>query len=623
MMPDDNRRRRTPILPNSIVASATLLNDAKQGRILPPEGWMNEAWHYYDAVPEVRFATNYLQNAGSRIRLMAARIGQSGDEPEPIDSGPAFDAMEQLAGGTTGQSEMMGDFFVHLSVPGICYLAGEPSGSEVESDPFNTWQVLSADELTKEQGRYRVAMGPANRDFRHLAPDALVCKVWRSHKRWHFRPDSPMRACLTVLRELELLGMHVDATAVSRLAGAGILVVPTEITFPVSEKNRDAADPFVAELMDAMLTPIRDRDAASAVVPFVIRVPGEWVDKITHLTFASPLDEKAMSLREEAITRFASGVDLPAEVVKGLANSNHWTAWQIEESAVKLHIEPMAEAACAGLTKGYLHPALKAASAFDQDIIVWYDTTELKVRPDRSQDAKDVFAADAIGAAALRRETGFDESDAPSDDETQRKVLLEILDKVPTLAPIILPLLGINLTWPAEEPLPGPRGTSSGMPVAAPGAPVAPGTEPTAPVAPAVPGGPPDTQNAPPPPPGSNAALAAGGALAHEDALLAACDGLVVRALERAGSRLRSVARSEGMVLAGPADTLHLVAALDLRTAHLDDMLEGAWERVPVLAERYAVEPHALASSLDDYVRSLIAGGWPHEWQRLVDVLGG
>lgn len=635
-------RKLPAVTPNALVASASLLNDRRIDNLPDPEKWQAEFWARYDDTPEVRFACGYLENAGTRVRLLAATRGNTGDEPAPVESGPAFDLMEQLAGGTDGQSQMMGDFFVHLTGPGKCYLAGEPSramgstDAKPEAGP-DTWQVLSQDELEIDQQRtrsgatrYKVKIGDGNQDYRPLADDALVCDVWRSHKRRKWKPDSPHRATLKVLRELNLMTAHVEASGLSRLAGAGILFIPNEVVFPVSEKNKDAEDPFVAELIDVMLTAIKNRDNASAVVPLVVRVPGDLVDKIQHVTFSTPFDAMAIELRGEAIRRYATGVDLPAEIVTGLGDSNHWTAWQISEDALKLHIEPMSEASCLGLTKGYLQPALRALGRPEteiRDTIVWYDTTQLKVRPDRSGDAKDVFDRLGITLEALRRETGFDESDKPLGEEAKMMMALHLIETVPTLADTLLPILFPGLEIAAQPP----RITITEQ------GPNVNGDTPKSPT----PNGPPNTQNDQPPAANGTQPAVAAGATPHatvpivieatsrdhaaevvEAGLLAACDGLVLRALERAGGRLTNRGRAGGMTLGGEAETRHLAAPEELRVGAIDYVMEGAWSRVPIVAERYGIEPVALTATLDTYVRGLVLAGLPHEFARLAEVIG-
>ena len=57
-----------------------------------------------------------------------------------------------------------------------------------------------------------------------------------------------------------------------------------------------------------MLTPLQNRNSAASIVPLIAKVPGEWVDKVRHITFDSPLDPMAKDMREEAIRRIGLGM---------------------------------------------------------------------------------------------------------------------------------------------------------------------------------------------------------------------------------------------------------------------------------------------------------------------------
>lgn len=650
-------RRLPQRQPNAVVASAEIIDLKRIDRLPAPEMWAEEAWQFYDDVGEVRFATNWLGNAMSRCRIMAARRGRGGDEPDPIlvpdeeaQADDEFDpatmmptpaeitaaeTVERLAGGTSGQAQMLADFTVPLSVPGVAYLVGEtlPAGpvddengptlrpadlrpttpSAAPTDPPEAWQVFSADEMGVvdvpgeggSERRYTVRTGDGRDDVRTLSPDAIAVRVWRPHKRWHYKPDSPMRACLKALRQVDLMTQRIEADGVSRLAGAGVWFLPSEMTYVASDKNKNKTNPFMYDLLDSMIEPIRDRDKASAVVPLVVQVPGEMIPNLanSHVKFSTPFDEKVLALLESGLRRFAAGIDLPAEIVMGLADSNHWTAWQIEESALKLHVEPMLEAICAALTIGFLQPALRAAGIDDPDLIVWYDTSELTVRPDMSEPAREALDRMAISLAAYRRLSGLSEDDAPSDEELKRMILLSVIEGAPTLAPVILKALGIEVDFPTDvKPLDAPEGDGGDAPPEGEG-----GNEAT-----------PPTQGDPPPPPEDEAASTA--------ALLAAADGIVVRALERAGNRLTNAARSAGVQASvnGNAAAVHVFMPEEVRMPALAEggLLDGAWDRVPEVASRYGVEPLVLRDTLDHYTRGLIAAGFPHEWDRLREMLG-
>lgn len=574
--------------PNTITASARVLPAPSRRSLSEPADWQAEAWGYYDTVGEARFASSWFANALSRVRLSLAYRGQAGSEPVLLDEDdPRNDEIERLAGGETGQSQLLASFAPHLIGPGICYLVGLEDPMRGEH-----WQVFSREEIRVRSGAYQVLTGPDR--WTPLPGDALPVEVWRPHPRRHFEPDSPMRPLLPVLRELSLLTQHVEASATSRLAGAGILVIPSEATFPVSDKNKDSAFPLLEELMDAMITPIGDRAAASAVVPFLVQLPGEYAGFVNHIEFSTGFDERTEALRNEAIRRFASGMDMPAEVLLGLGDSNHWTAWQIEESAVKLHVVPMLETICQALTIGWWRPMVEAGRMTGQEVadgdelIVWYDLAGLVVRPDRSADAMNLYDRDELGGDGLREALGYGDDDKPKLEDVVRMKLVRALEANPTLAPMILPALGVDLElgpMPAPavvtEPAVGPDEPDTAVPATGP---------------------PPAPEEAPAGP---------------DAALLAAADVLVWRALERAGNRLRNRGRSQGLDLDQiPPTEIHL--AVDPSClADLEHLLDGAWDPVAGIASRHGLDPEHLTLALDRYTRAVLAAQIQHTYDGL------
>jgi hypothetical protein len=205
------------------------------------------------------------------------------------------------------------------------------------------------------------------------------------------------------------------------------------VTFPVKEEFAEAPDPFVAEWIEIAATAIQNPGTASAVVPLPIKVPAEYVDKIKHIDFTLQLDEKILDKRESAIKGLATMLNMPAEVLLGMGDVNHWGQWMLEESALKTHIAPEAEIICQAVTSGYLQPRLKASGVEDwAHWVAWYDMSELTLRPDRSDDAVALYDRLEINGAALRRETGFDESDKPTDEELKEQALKIIIKTLPS-----------------------------------------------------------------------------------------------------------------------------------------------------------------------------------------------
>lgn len=582
------------------------------------DSWQEDAWAFYDTNGELRFAVGWIANGLSQVNLVAARRPDLlGDEPAPLtdDGGIGSDAINlvsAIAGGPDGQSQLLAHLARLLTVPGVGWVLIESrGGGSLDADTWD-WRVVSNDELRARGDDYEVEDVEAAEDntqgWRPLASNHVLIKVWRSHPRRSSLADSSTRGALRPLRQLSLLDDHIDATAQSRLAGAGMLILPNEIEFaPVArevtegDEQPDGAtvDDFTEVLTDTMTIPIADRGSAAAVVPLAVKVPGEFVDKVRFLTFWSEFSDTVLGLGERAIKRLALAMDIPPEVVTGVSGMNHWGAWRIAEEAIVLHIEPLAEVITHAFTKGYLRPALLALNYSEDEVdlvMIHHDVTNLTVRPDLSDDT--IAAWDRIEASSstLRREIGLSETDKPSDQERRERIILRVIDRSPQLAPALLGELGINIDMSAVETQPFPQTPTE--------------TTPERQI-----GGPPDTQND---------AIAASVDSRLSEALIAACDGLVYRALERAGHRLRNKAGRGAGGASGVecSDTSQMHTQLDVSTfSNVHELLEGAWERVPMIASRYDVSTDELLVAIDSYTRGLLVSGQPHDIGRMRDAL--
>lgn len=430
----------TPVVTAS--AQRVDLSDEKQATRLAKrhQAWQDEAWQYYHTVGEVWYAHNLIGNSLRRIRLYAAHQPDPAQPPIPVtealedDEGnvvaPAVPAaiaaaaeveVDRLRRAEGGHGEIVRDLGLQLNVPGEGILVGR-----ADPDIGEIWKVYSSSQVAKnDKGQTILRSSPSDREGIVLdANNSTTVRVWRPDPQWSGNPDSPMRAVLDLCDELQILSRTVRAAGRSRLAGAGILLVPSEATFgpavPTETSTGGAAtvDPFLRDLLNAMMEPIGDEGAASAVVPLVVRMGKDLIEAVTHLVFDRPIDQTAADQRVELIKRIAAGLDLPADVLLGMADLNHWTAWQVDESTFKAHIEPLVQMICNALTVGFLRPALGDAGA---DLMVWYDASALVSHPNRGEDAKAANVLGVISDAATRKYLGFPESDAPTDEELDAK----------------------------------------------------------------------------------------------------------------------------------------------------------------------------------------------------------
>ena len=422
---------------NNVTASAAVIPPR---RMHDPEytSEQDQLWDYYQRLEEFSAAVNWKANAISRVRLIAAEFTPGGDEPIPITEGPIADAVAQFAGGIGGQAQILGETAIHLNVPGEGWLCG------VEDDFGDiTWKVYSADELRVRRiegniERYQVRTGESVRAWATLPDDTLVVRFWRPHPRWGWKATSRAAYALSAMKELDLINRRIIAETISRMAANGVILYDRgKLSFPdlPTPVNAESVDPFAQILVDVGSKGIADPTSAQAAIKIPIGADlGDSdirvSDLIEVIDFSNPFSERMLDQRAAAVTRLATALDIPAEQLTGLGNMNHWGAAQIEESGIKVHITPDMEMICHAFTEGYLYPTLEAegrAIVGPQGgrPVIWYDPSEIVMRPDRSNEALEAYDRGELTGAALLRELGFAAADQPDEDELERIIDLK------------------------------------------------------------------------------------------------------------------------------------------------------------------------------------------------------
>jgi hypothetical protein len=608
----------------AIVASATRVDIPQinaRRRKATEANWQAEAWHHYNRCGELQYAATWMANSLSRLRLYAAEVGEDGRPGKPADNAKAQKIAHQLFGGPNQAGQMLAQLGVHLTVPGDAFIVAE---SDPQS-PQDDWYIISTSELVKKNGVLGVDRGDG---WRPLNPDTTVLiRVWNPHPQRYEEATSAARACLPVLRELEKLDQHVHATLESRLP-AGILFLPDNISFraptPEAQAASGSVDSFMSMLTEAMMAAIEDRDSPASLVPITVKVPPDAMNSVQHISFGNDLIAAVATMREAAIRRLALGLDMPPEQLLGMGDSNHWSSWQIEEGGVKVHVEPKALTICAALTESYFRPALKAAGIENpEDYCLWYDVTELILRPNRAKSAQELYESRRLSEDVMLREAGFDpESDKPSHEEFKYRLLLDLLFKQPDFAAGILPHLGItDVALPLIEPYvrgkippvvtegPVTDDPSEGVP--------APKKEPvTAPRnsgdsrndRPATPANGPSGDSAPKPSgpnPGSHAVATI--ELAREVAV----ESLVSRGLEFANKKL--LTRGRRGTFDGDIRRFYLDGGITVSRDQVARLLDGAWTYLGEVAESVGLDAQRLELALLDHVGGLLVTGQEHQ----------
>jgi hypothetical protein len=435
----------------SWAASAQVINqgnrtEASRIRKLK-QGWQEEAWEYRDAIGELRYATTYLGNAARRMVLVPSAYVPGEINPIPldeIDECPkqvviaAQDALDRLAvGGQIAVGGMLRDITENFEVAGECYLIGT-TDKETKTEQ---WDIRSISEVSIDNEGNVTIKDAGDTQGVPLPADAFISRLWWPHPRRKALADSPFKAILDICEELLILSRDIRASGRSRLANSGLLLLPDTLTVVRANTEDDAnaqesGDEFFEELMATAMAAIQDEGSASAILPIVVRGPTDALAAVKQITISRP-DVVNAGKRDELITRMATGLDLPAEVLTGKSDLNHWTAWQISDDTFRHHIEPIIQVETDALTLGYYRPELIARQVDPEwinRIVLWYDPTNLVTHPDRGKDALDAWDRMAISDESLRGYMGFDEGDAPETMELLERMVRHAKTVDPTIA---------------------------------------------------------------------------------------------------------------------------------------------------------------------------------------------
>lgn len=405
-----------------------------------PSEWQNDAWGYYDLLPEAKRGAQFKERSLGKLEVFLGYRPTSSEPLVPAASadGVPADALaiaqnitERIAGSDEGFSGLLARWGAVGFVVGEAFLV-------TWDDPDNAGgivaRVVTLDELRLNGRReWCIADEPtAKEDAWERIPDgAIMVRIWNKHARYGQLADSSLRGVLDVCEQLALLqGLGIGST-MSRMNN-GMLAIPDTMLAVrprVSALREGEAEPHhdvvVDKLMEHIITPIGEFRSAAAAAPYVVTGSPEDIKAIRHITFtregANPDDV------ERLVRRFANGIDLPAEVIVGIADVNHWTAWLVDDQTYRAHVEPDATEFLRATAQDVLHPMMRAAGV-PPDVAgrFWYgqDASALVEDPDETETTFKAWAEGLLGSEGARQRLriGEDEKPTPEDLETLRIV---------------------------------------------------------------------------------------------------------------------------------------------------------------------------------------------------------
>lgn len=543
-------------------------------------GWQAQAWYFYDAVGELRFAFNWLANAISRASLYAAEIDPNTGKisTDPTNDARAQAAAQAVLGGADDRPQLQSTMALQWQVSGETFvlILSQQTDPVTGSAVPDRWLCLSRRSMRERAGTWSYK-DPLTGVWSKLNERDRVMRVWSPHPDEQTHADSAMRAAIPILTEVEKTSQNIIARLDSRLASNGLYLLAQEVDFSSQDSEQSSAESFRQMLMDAMAASMASPGTAEAQAPIVAEVPGEWIEAMAagHVDFATAMDASVTELRQDALQRVGRTLDMPREMAMGeLAQANHWSGWLIEESTYKIHVEPFLLKFGMALTKTWYRPTLAAMGEANPDrfVLAW-DITEVVARPDDKEDVKYLLENNLVTADWARSKFAVPDDAIPSEEEERKNLARVLVQAAPSILAnaSIAEILGFE---PTSEP------DTGAVPDAAP-------QEPTGPRAL------PQTRDNEP-----------------DAALVAAAELVALDALGRAGGRLLTPTY-RGQFKDVDRWALHTVIPFD--RAKVPDLVQGSFQHVSLIASGFGLENWRLANAVETYVKELLGAKQPHD----------
>ena len=454
------------------VADPSKLLTASMGRRTE---WQDEAWRFTRCIGELGYFVRWRSNACAQVRLIASEVDPDTGlptgsiDPENAEGQQFIELVKQIAGGPLGQKALIKRAAVCLTVPGeltICILQ-RPEGEK--------WFAVSQKQITAStKGADSVAIKLPDgtvHDF-DKSKDAMF-RVWNEDPEDPTQADSPVRACLDPLGEIERATKKIRNADQSRLLNNGLLMVPSEASLPDTQSPQAADQPGpsspmvqrkVAGSLQRMIVQAaehsdRNENSLAALVPIVVAAPGDHLGKVTHIEFSKEATKTAVDIRTDAISRLARGLDVSPERLLGMgASTNHWTSYLLADEDVKLHITPVMEVLCQAFYTCTLANMLEKMGINSTNYVLWFDTSQLTKDPDLTDEAKDTYdhgitrSESFVKTMGLSADSMYDFTSEDGWAEWARDRVSDDPARLPLLAQLIPELAEYDFTQAAAPP---------------------------------------------------------------------------------------------------------------------------------------------------------------------------
>ena len=412
--------------------------------------WQSRAGDMADS-PEAGEALSWMGNAVSKVRLYCAYQSNPDAEPvplfeaaEPPDGQPAppgvslvlaelaQSTLDMVQGPIGQRPQIQAMMAKNLCSTGAGYLWASADSRE--------WTNLSVEQVRNVLGSdtYQIILTPVATAgaWIDLPEGDILYRYWNPHFRYSTMADSPLRHVLDAWEERNRIDDAYKAVEQSRIAQAGLLLLDSRARFPdQGDAQQGDSDPAsndtLSKIAEAGMTAIGQPDSASAALPVMLELDmGDSLDRriqdyAYHLTFDRNMSEQDAQRWATLTTQIIQGLPCPPEIITGLgASSTYANARLVTQEAYSAYVAPVVTLICDAFTRGWIQPALIDAGVpreVAEKVVVWADPDTIISQPDRAKYAMELLKEGAISDASARAATGFDEGDAPDEEEMARR----------------------------------------------------------------------------------------------------------------------------------------------------------------------------------------------------------
>ena len=379
---------------------------------------------YSDNVGAIVAAKRYIESVAEKTKFVAGEITPAGDVI------PSTDPVCQRAVGLLRTLDV-GRLVGNLATVGEVYAEGR----WIAPDRM-LWRSRSIEEIVFSGSKKPPLLRTFERDPGALMWDPElelppeVVRIWRSSSTWSDQPWSELMSqqALFICEDILLCEMVISASNKSLLAG-DIVYIPIEAfaamrAIMVGPDGQIGDASIMQRFIDHFMDPVSDEFSPEAIMPLLVFGPGDQSGAIQQIQLKSRYDYSELTaMRETRLKDLAMILPVPDTVLLGLGDTNHWNGSIEDDRAVGHYWEPIMQWPADAMAEQWQRPYLTKL----YDAGFWTGDPECQtIIPDLSalsKRAKDwqrdntLAMQGFIAPRVVRREAGYSEDDAPSDDD--------------------------------------------------------------------------------------------------------------------------------------------------------------------------------------------------------------